>query len=128
MSDGHAAIAKAHQSDISMPMHLVIPNTPEAKRLIGMMNKNLPAFLFHMLKEQGLPNKFLNELPQKSCEATMLTDMHCCKWDATNRVITTKDELARVEKTKAFEGAAWFRDEFGLLGQNAHSQKNVYSP
>ncbi len=67
MIDGHAAIAKAHQSDISMPTHLVIPNTPEAKRLIGMMNKNLPAFLFHTLKEQGLPDKFINELLQKSC-------------------------------------------------------------
>jgi hypothetical protein len=28
-----------------------------------------------------------------------------------------------VEKTKAFEGAAWFKDKFGLLAQNSRKQK-----
>jgi hypothetical protein len=106
MSDGCAAIAEAHQQDMSMPMHLVVPNTPEAERLTGMMNKNLPAFLFHTLKEQGLPDEFIDKLLQKSCEATMLADMHCCKWDAVNQALTTEEDIAQAEKTKAFEGAA----------------------
>ncbi len=128
MSDGCAAIAEAYQQDLSMPTHLVVPNTPEAEHLIGMMNKNLPAFLFHTLKEQGLPDKFINKLLQKLCEATMLADMHRYKWDAANWVLTTKDELAQAEKTKAFEGAVWFRDEFGLLGQTACNQKRYAAP
>jgi hypothetical protein len=123
MSDGCAAIAEAHQQDLSMPMHLVVPNTPEAERLIGTMNKNLPAFLFHTLKEQGLPDKFIDELLQKSCEATMLADMHRCKWVASARTLITQDKLTQVEKTKAFEGATWFRDEFGLLGQKARNNR-----
>ncbi len=128
MSDGCLVIAKAHQSDTSKLMHIIIPNTPEAERLIGMMNKNLPAFLIHMLKEQGLPKDFIDKLPKKSCEATMLTNMHICKWDPVNWVLTTEDELIRVEKTKAFEGAAWFKDEFGLLGRNTRNQKKCTAP
>jgi hypothetical protein len=65
-----------------MPMHLVVPNTPEAKRLIRTMNKNLPTFLLHTLKEQGLPDEFIDKLLQKLCEAMMLSDIQCCKWDA----------------------------------------------
>jgi hypothetical protein len=128
MSDGCAAIAEAHQQDLSMPVHLIVPNTPEVERLIEMMNKNLPAFLFHTLKEQDLPDELIDELLQKSCEATMLADMHHCKWDAANRVLTTEDKLAQAEKTKAFEGAVWFKDDFGLLGQSARNQKRYAAP
>ncbi len=45
MEDGHPIIAKAHKASISMPTYVVIPNTPEAERMLLMMNKNLPAFL-----------------------------------------------------------------------------------
>jgi hypothetical protein len=76
MSDGHSLIAEAHQGDISLPTHLIIPNTPEAERLISMMNKNLPAFLVNVLKEQGLPEEFIDDLLKNSCEATMLAKMH----------------------------------------------------
>ncbi len=66
MSDGHALIAKAHQADISMPMHIIIPNTIKAKCLIGMMNKNSSAFLLNMLKEQGLPDEFIYDMLKNS--------------------------------------------------------------
>jgi hypothetical protein len=119
-SDECPAIAEAHQQGLSMPTHLVVPNTPEAERLVGMMNKNLPAL--------GLPDEFINELLQKSCKATMLADMHRCKWDAATRTLTTEDELDQVEKIKAFEGAVYFKDEFGLLGQKARNQKRYAAP
>jgi hypothetical protein len=33
-----------------------------------------------------------------------------------------------VEKNKAFEGAAWFKDKFGLLVQNSRNQKRYTAP
>ncbi len=33
-----------------------------------------------------------------------------------------------MEKIKAFEGAAWFKDEFGLLEQKARNQKRYAAP
>ncbi len=128
MNDGCPAIAEAHQQDLLMPTDLVVPNTPEAERLIGTMNKNLPAFLSYTLKEQGLPDDFVKELLQRSCKATMLVDMSHCKWDVNTKTLTTEDERDQAEKTKVFEGAAWLKDKFGLLGQKAHNQKWYTAP
>jgi len=42
LSDGHQLIAEVHQTDEIMgPVQAVIPNTPEAERMILMMNKNV---------------------------------------------------------------------------------------
>jgi hypothetical protein len=49
-----------------------------------MMNKNLPAFLVNVLKEQGLAEEFIDDLLKNSCEATMLDKMHQCKRDPVN--------------------------------------------
>ena len=40
MTDGHPTIAEVHQASIMMPTYVVIPNTPEAERMLLMMNKN----------------------------------------------------------------------------------------
>ena len=128
MSDGRPAIAEAHQSSISKPTHLVVPNTPEAERMISMMNKNLPAYLYHTLLEHGLPQDFVEDLLEHSCEATMLAERHRCKWDAATKTLTTAEDSIEAEKAKAFEGAAWFRDEFGLLGKNATRNQSRYVP
>ncbi len=81
MEDGHPMIVEAHQEDILKPTYIIIPNTPEAERMVGMMNKNLPAFLWHMLTEQGLPDQFIKDLLNKLCEASMLAEVTKCTWD-----------------------------------------------
>jgi hypothetical protein len=128
MSDGHHFIAEARQSDISMLTYLIILNTPKAEQLVGMMNKNLPAFLLKMLNEQGLLDDFIDNLLKNSCEGTMLAKMYQCMWDPDNRVLTTEEEVYCAEETKVFEGAAWFKDEFGLLSQNSQTQKRYTAP
>jgi hypothetical protein len=128
MSDGRPAIAEAHQRSISTPTHLVVPNTPEAERIVNMMNKNLPAYLYHSLIEHGLPQEFVEDLLDHSCEATMLAERHRCKWDTATKTLTTAEDSIEAEKVKAFEGAAWFRDEFGLLGKNATRNQTRYVP
>ncbi len=65
MQDGHPIIKDAHREDISKPTHIIIPNTKEAKRMVGRMNKNLPAFLHHMLLEHDCTEELLKHL----CEA-----------------------------------------------------------
>ena len=126
MSDVRPAIAEAHQSGISKPMHLIVPNTPEAERLITMMNKNLPTYLYHTWIEHGLPEEFVEDLLRKLCEMTMLAARHSCKWDTATKTLTTVDDHIQSKKAKAFEGAAWFKDEFGLLGNNATRNQSCF--
>ncbi len=118
-------IMEAHQEDILQPTHIIIPNTPEAERMVGMMNKNLPAFLWHMLIEQGLPEDFISGLLNKLCEATMHAKATKCKWDPTSRTLTTEDIMNRKEETRVFEGALWFKNEFRLLAKG--SKQNKYA-
>jgi hypothetical protein len=108
-------IAEVHQVDISQPMYIIIPNTLKAEQMVRMMNKNLPAFLWHMLLEQGLPEQFITDLNKKTCEAHMVSKLSTCIWDAATRTLTTAKEAVREADTKAFESAAWFRDEFVYL-------------
>ncbi len=128
MEDGHPTIAEVHQEGIMMPTYVVIPNTPEAERMLLMMNKNLPAFLWHMLVEQGLPKEFIKDLLSCTCEASMVAEMHKCKWDEGTRTLTTADKAKREKEVKAFESASWFKDEFGLLAKAAGKEKNYTAP
>jgi hypothetical protein len=63
LSNGHQLIAEVHQTSTPVgPVLIMIPNTPEAKRMMIMMNKNFPVYVGHVLKDQGLPETFLFEL------------------------------------------------------------------
>jgi hypothetical protein len=57
LSDGHQLLAEVHQSNNVMGcVQAVIPNTPEAEQMILMMNKNFPACIGNVLRDQGLPD------------------------------------------------------------------------
>jgi hypothetical protein len=120
MQDNHPMIAEVHQADISQPMFVIIHDTPKVERMVGMMKKNLPAFLWHMLLEQGLPEQFITDLIKNFCEAYMISKQNTCTWNAATRTLTTTNEAVKEAETKSFEGTAWFRDEFGLLEGGAH--------
>jgi hypothetical protein len=75
-----------------------------------------------------LPEDFIKELLDKTCEATMLMDMHSCTWDKETRTLTTPEEGRCKEVTKAFEIAAWFWDEFGLLDQGKKKNSKYIAP
>jgi hypothetical protein len=123
MKEGYPMITEAHQEDILKPIHIILPNTPEAERMVGMTNKNLLALLWHMLIKQGLPEDFITGLLNKSCKARMLPEVTKCQWNTNFRTLTTVDEMNREEETKAFKGASWFKDEFGLLAKGLKQKK-----
>jgi len=115
MQDGHPLIAEVHQEDICKPTYVIIPQAEEAERMIGMMHKNLPAFLFYTLNEAGFTDDFVKKLLKKTCEASLVAEVPLCKWDSSTRSLTTPSDEKHEKAIKAFEGAAWFKDEFGFL-------------
>jgi hypothetical protein len=88
-----------------------------------MMNKNLPAFLWHMLGEHGMPKDFIKDLLGILCEASLVTKVFKCTWDKKTRMLTTKEEEQMDELAKAFEHAAWFKGEFGIRGKKNQGMK-----
>jgi hypothetical protein len=79
MQDGYPMIAEVHQEDFCKPTHVIIPQAKEKERMIGMMNKNLPAFLYHMLLEADFPEEFAKKLIKESCKASLAAEISSCK-------------------------------------------------
>ncbi len=76
MNDGYPMIVEVHQEDLCKPTHVTVPQTKEAECMIGMMNKNLPVFLYHMLLELDFTEDIVKSLLKKSCEASLVADIH----------------------------------------------------
>jgi hypothetical protein len=117
LSDGGQLLAEIHQSsDVMGRVQAVIPNSPEAEQMILMMNKNFPAYVGNVLRDQGLPEPFLIELFRRSCCPTMLAEAESCKWDADSGILTTPRETEENNNLAELEKAAWYKDAFADLG------------
>jgi hypothetical protein len=117
LSDWCQLLAEIHQSSNMMGrVQAVIPNTPEAEQMVLMMNKNFPAYMGHVLRDQGLPKTFLMEIFRCSCCPTMMSEMGLCIWDPNSGVLTTLQESAENYNLAELEKAAWYKDAFEDLG------------
>jgi hypothetical protein len=117
LSNGHQLIVEVHwASTLVGPVHIVIPNTPEAKIMVLMMNNNFPAYIGNVLKDQVLPEGFLFELVKQSCCPVMVSEINQCTWDSDTRSLTTKRDAESNKNEEDLEKALWFKDAFADLG------------
>jgi hypothetical protein len=72
-----------------------------------------------------MPKDFIRDLIGKSCKASLVADVSKCTWDQKTRTLTTKEELEKKDKVKAFKSAPWFRDKFGFLGKKDQGKKYI---
>jgi hypothetical protein len=70
-----------------------------------------------MLIEQGPHEDFIQPLLKKTWDPTLFAKITSCTWDPVQRTLTTKKDSKPNVMMKAFEGASWFKDEFGLLNK-----------
>jgi hypothetical protein len=97
MSDGHQLIAEVHQaSTLVGSVHIVVPNLPEAERMVMMMNKNLPAYIRNVLKDQGLPESYLFELVRRSCCPVIVAEISQCEWDQEICTLSTRQDAKNI--------------------------------
>jgi hypothetical protein len=117
LSDGHQLIVEIHQAKEPMAsvQAVVIPNTPEAERMIAIMNKNFPSYVENVLKDQGLPEEFLMELFHRTCCQIMLAEISHTSWDPETGTLTTAKELAQERMTANLMNASLFKDAFSDL-------------
>jgi hypothetical protein len=113
LGDGHQLFVEVHQSNEVMGrVQALIPNTPEVKQMVLMMNKNLPAYIGNALRDQGLPKDFLMDLLKQSCCSTLFTEMGTCLWDPETGVLTTQRETNENQHLEELKKAVWFKDAF----------------
>jgi hypothetical protein len=81
-----------------------------------MMNKQVSAFLYYFLCDASLPKKFLMELLQETCNATLVAEIHDCDWNMKMQTITTLRKKEENQDIKDFEATAWYKQAFDLRG------------
>jgi hypothetical protein len=96
--------------------------------MILMMNKNVPAYVGNVLKDQGMPEAFLMELVKKSCCPTQISDMVSCIWDSDSGTLTTQQEEAEDKNRVVLETASWFKDAFADLGSTIDGKSKKPAP
>jgi hypothetical protein len=112
------------------PVQAVIPNTPEAEKMIVMMNKNFPSYVGNVLNDQGLPEEFLMKLFYRACCRIMIADISKTAWDPKTSTLITETELAQDRTTTDLVNASWFKDAFSDLDLDKSKDKKqpVLSP
>jgi hypothetical protein len=73
--------AEIHQKQHSAPLEAVIPNTKEAKAMVGAMNRQLPAFIKHYLLGKGLDQDFVTWLVVAAGCPVLVGESNRVKWD-----------------------------------------------
>jgi hypothetical protein len=116
LSNGHQLIAEIHEANGVMgPVQAVIPNTPEVEQMIVMMNKNFPACVGNVLRDQGFDGGFLWELLKVTCCQTKLAECEQCTWDEETGTLMTQKEKVQEKTNLNLENAPWFKDAFSRL-------------
>ncbi len=96
LSDGHQLIAEIHEArEPTASVQAIIPNTPEAERMIAMMNKKFLSYVGNVLKDRGLPEEFLMELFHRTCCQIMLIEIAQTSWDPETGTLTMAKDWHR---------------------------------
>ncbi len=113
LSNGHQLIVEIHQANGVMgPVQAVVPNSPEAEQMIMMMNKNFPAYVGNILRDQGFDETFLWNMFKATCCQTKLAECKSCNWDAEMGMLTTQKEKEQNKTDLDLENAPWFKNAF----------------
>ena len=126
LRDGFQLIAEVHQSAAPMsPVQVVIPQTPEAEKMVLMMKKNFPGFLTFVLRDLHFPEPAIQEYVKRCCCQVKATKIGECKWDTAT--LTLPQDLKK-KATDNFTLASWYKDAFANLGIREKGKRNLPPP
>jgi hypothetical protein len=127
MSDGQPLFWEVHQAEPMCPVDVVIPNWPEAERLVLMMNKNVAAFTTHFLGDKTKIDKnYLAGFVRETVFPEIVNSARDCEWDPKECSITTKEDR-EMENLQVIEAAAWYQDEWGEHMEDDRKGKKQYA-
>ncbi len=113
LSNGYQLIVENHQANRVMgPVQAVVPNSPEAERMIMMMNKSFLAYVANVLRDQGFDETFLWNMFKATCCQTKLAECESCTWDEEMGMLTTQKEKEQIKTDLDLENAPWFKNAF----------------
>ena len=123
LRDDSSLVGEVHQAAAMSHVDVVVGNTEEAGKMIEMMNKNVAAFLHHVMRGWNMDEEFIGNLLCATVDPELVADIDNCKWDATAQTLRTpKDE--ENDKQKSIEDSAWYSSDYvAQLAKNNREEK-----
>jgi hypothetical protein len=109
------------------PVQAVIPQTPQAEKMVLMMNKNFPAFPTFVLRDLHFPEPAIQEYVKPCCCQVKAAKIGECKWESDTATLTTPQDLKK-KATYDFTLASWYKDAFADLGIWEKGKRNLPPP
>jgi hypothetical protein len=72
--------------------------------------------LFYFLKDASVPEKFLLDLLNWTCNPTLVKEIPDCVWDSATQTLTTPQEKKEDADINDLEAATWYKGAFDLRG------------
>lgn len=114
LPDGKPAIAEVHQAGPMTQAWVIFPNVSDAEMMVARMNKNIAAYLYFVLQEEGIPEEFLKRLLKEACNVEIYEEGMTYTWDEEYRTILSPKDVQGAEAAMAEqEEDAWYSGERG---------------
>ena len=81
LSDDSSFLGEVHQAAAMSPLDVVEGNTEEAGKMIEIMNKNVEAFLYHVMRGWNMDEQFIGSLFRATMDPELVADIDNCHWD-----------------------------------------------
>jgi hypothetical protein len=88
----------------------VIPNTKEAKVMVGAINRQLLAFIKHYFLGKELNQDFVTWLVVAACCPVLAGESNRVKWDSEKLELITSDDAKDNARLAAFDNQEWYFD------------------
>jgi hypothetical protein len=95
--------------------------------MVLMMNKNFPAFLTFVLRDQHFPIAALEGLVDRCCCKIMATEIQECTWDQEKAILMTPRDRAK-KSMDELTMASWYKDPIVELGIGDKGKKGLPPP
>jgi hypothetical protein len=104
--------AELYQTEELGPVLAIIPACTKVETMVHTMNKQVAAFLYYF--DAALPMKFIMDLLQATCDATLVAEIKDCDWDSDTQTLTTPQEKKEDKGIDELENAEWYKNAFDL--------------
>ena len=79
LRDDSPLVGEVHQAAAMSPVDVVVGNTEEAGKMIETMNKNVAAFLHHVMRGWNMDEEFIGNLLCTTVDPELVADTDNCK-------------------------------------------------
>ena len=95
LADGYSLISEVHQESELDSVDIVVPDIPEEKAVVALINKQLPVYLSSHLVEADIVKVFVKAFNEGAICPSLNHADGAYTWDSSKKIVTTPEDAER---------------------------------